>query len=467
MIKLFAGLMFSVLLAGCSDGGSAGSFKPTDQATGDDGRVYPAQPRSCDIADMRQWVEANMLDYYLFYDQVVRPNLTDYSDLDQLISDMRVTPNDRFSYVADAEQSSAQFEEGIKFGFGHLVKVTAENELRVTHVYAGSAFDMASINRGDYIDTVNGISPFSLTTQTMRDFFGADNTPATLNFGIRSVSGQQRVLSLTSGQFAVDTVLVKNVFSRNGIDIGYLAFDSFLETSALELDVAFESFKENNIQELILDLRYNPGGRVDISNKLSSLIIGAGNRNRVFTTFSLNDKYESLNESINFSDETHALDLARLIVITTGSTCSASELLINGLRPYIDVVTIGSPTCGKPYGSIGRVACGKQMSALEFEFVNADNSGGYYDGLAADCSATDDLGRWLGDTQETMLSGALDYLENGTCLAQETSSDSLVDRYDPEISAVSEFQTSVPPTTKSTTDRLWRPFENYPNLISR
>ena len=454
MKNVYALILFAFLLNGC--GGGAGEFTPTmGQVDASSGRVYPLEPLSCGISDMRQWVEANMLDYYLFYDQVTRQSLSSYTDLNELVIDLRVSPNDRFSYVSDAEQSNAQFNEGIKFGFGHLVAVTASNELRVSHSYAGSPFDSVSINRGDYIETINGGSPFAMTTQEVRDFFGADNVPATMTFGIRSVSGQLRTISLTSTQFPVDTVLEESTIIRNGITTGYLAFDSFLETSAAELDSTFAAFRAENIQELVLDLRYNLGGRVDISNKLASLIIGSEGDGRVFTTFALNDRYDELNESIQFSTETEALDLNRVIVLTTSSTCSASELVINSLRPYMEVVVIGSSTCGKPYGSSGRQACGKQMNALQYEFVNGEGSGGYYNGLAADCAAEDDLGRWLGDPQEGMLSAALDYISAGTCapVINTLATDGEIEPLDDGSIAGSRS--------------LWRPFESGSALLDR
>jgi len=437
-------LMTSVLSCG---GGSSGEFQTANAITTDSERIYPVEPLSCDLSDMRQWVEANMLDYYLFYDQVARPNLSSYNDLSQLINDMRVSPNDRFSYISDAAQSSAQFEEGIKFGFGHLVSVTPERELRVTYVYPGSPFDDANIKRGDYIESINGTSPFDATQQVIRDFFGADNVTATQIFVIRSASNQSRTVSLSSRQYAVETVMATSTIVRGGISIGYLAFDSFLETSEPELDAAFAQFRADNIQELVLDLRYNRGGRVDVSNKLASLIIGAAGTNQVFTTFSLNNRYREFNESIKFNTEAQALDLPRLIVLTTEESCSASELIVNGLRPYMNVVTVGSGTCGKPYGSSGRVACGKQMNALQFEFVNGAGAGGYYEGIPADCDATDQISRSLGDPDEGMLSAALSYIETGVCNLSGNR----------EVGETGKVESVT---------RAWRPFEPGLNLLN-
>jgi len=423
--RVFSVLLL-VLIASCgARGGGAGDANDGSNTTagnanaGAPARVYPATPLSCELPEMRRWVHANMLDYYLFYDQTVTPQLDQFNTVEELVRDMRVQPYDRFSYISNAEQSNAQFNQGIYFGFGPslVVETQADNSrrLRISYVDPGSPFAQAAVQRGDYLAEINGKSPFDLSRTEVENLYGLGGNSVTMDFTVQSGDGLSRNFSLNSTSYQAQTVTNSRVLDINGIQSGYLTFNAFLETSRNELDTAFSNFKSANITELILDLRYNRGGRVSVANKLASMIVGDAGANRNFLTVAMNDKYASENQSILFQQEPNSLGLSRIVVLTSRSSCSASELVINSLRPFMDVVVIGQQTCGKPYGSLGRTACGKQMNALEFEFVNDQNSGGYYDGIATDCAASDDLDHALGDTQEGMLAGAIDYIKFAGC----------------------------------------------------
>ena len=120
------------------------------------------------------------------------------------------------------------------------------------------------------------------------------------------------------------------------------------------LDDAFAALHEAGATELVLDVRYNGGGLVDVAVHLASLIGGVPTQGRVLATFQHNDKNSDLNEDLRFETApAQALDLARLFVITTRSSASASELVINSLRPHIPVVVVGDSTYGKPVGQYG------------------------------------------------------------------------------------------------------------------
>lgn len=417
-----ANTLLLLLLSGCGGGSSSGTnqFPDATSETPADPpkRLYPETPLSCDLSDMRQWVNANMHDYYLFYNQVPILELDAYGSIEQLIHDMRVKPNDRFSYISDAEQSEAQFSFGLLFGFGQSMVVEqgidGTRRIRISLVETNSPFASVGVQRGDYLLTVNGKDPFTLSASEIESLYGQGAQSVEMMFTVLDKNNLERSFTLSSTEYEAQTVSATRVIESGDITIGYLAFNSFLETSKVELDDAFSAFAQSNISELVLDLRYNRGGRVSVANKLASQIAGRAAKGN-FVTVALNDKYTSENQSIPFLSEPLALDLTRVIVLTTASSCSASELVINGLRPFLDVVVIGEPSCGKPYGSLGRIACGKQMNALEYEFVNDSNSGGYYNGIEVDCTAADDLSRALGDTQENMLATALTYLATAQC----------------------------------------------------
>ncbi|NND64916.1 MAG: peptidase, partial [Gammaproteobacteria bacterium] len=189
-----------------------------------------------------------------------------------------------------------------------------------------------------------------------------------------------------------------------------------------ELDTAFAGLIDAEINELILDLRYNGGGLVDVATFLASLLVGPNEAGEVFARLEFHTSQSALDEDLTFFSEFNALDLDRLFVLTTGGTASASEMIISGLEPYIEVITMGETTFGKPVGQIGIPFCGKVLFPVAFEVSNAVDFGGYYDGLAPHCELEDDLGHALGDTNEGLLAEALQFMDSGLC------SSSILDR---------------------------------------
>ena len=184
----------------------------------------------------------------------------------------------------------------------------------------------------------------------------------------------------------------------------------------------------------MLDLRYNGGGYLYIANELAFMIAGpARTSGQVFERLRYNDKRSSDNANGNtpFIDTAclpdanfrctsaqplPTLNLARVHLLVGGSTCSASESIINGLRGVdVEVRLIGNSTCGKPYGFTARDNCGISYFPIEFEGVNAKGFGDYADGFAPQCAADDDLSRALGDPTEGRLATALHLRATGNC----------------------------------------------------
>jgi len=236
-----------------------------------------------------------------------------------------------------------------------------------------------------------------------------------------------REISVTKAVVTIDSVQAAQVFETvGGTRVGYLLFTNFFtDPSRTALRQAFASFREQGATELILDLRYNGGGSVRTSTVLASLIGGnrvyAGNRGEVFTRAVANADHPELGFVEQFFNEAEALDLARVAVISTASTASASELVINGLEPFVDVVVIGDTSFGKPVGQHPMNFCDKTLVAVTFQTLNADGQGDYFQGIAADCAADDDWDEPLSIQgqagNEASIQVAMDYLTTGQCPA--------------------------------------------------
>jgi C-terminal processing protease CtpA/Prc len=169
------------------------------------------------------------------------------------------------------------------------------------------------------------------------------------------------------------------------------------------------------VNELVLDLRYNGGGLVDVAQHLASYIGGVRTDGLVFAEYFHNDKNTFRNRIIRFESKPQRLTLDRLIVVTTRSSASASELVINALRPFMPVVVIGGTTYGKPVGQYAIGFCDKLLAAVAFALRNADGHGDFFDGFPPDCPAPDEADHQLGDPEEGSLKEALTFATTGAC----------------------------------------------------
>jgi len=372
--------------------------------------------RSCSIDNQKDWVTNNMEDYYLFYDQLPTVNPDAYEGPEDYIEALRVAPFDRFSYVTDAAANTALFEEGKRFGFGMRIIADDQRRLFFSLVEPLSPLGKTDVKRGDELLAINGVTPDGFTREFIDRAFGVGNEEVTTTFTVLSSSDlSTQDVTVTKTNYSVQTVLDTKIIEHNNRRVAYLHFLTFLGTSEAELNTAFQNLANQNVDEMVLDLRLNSGGRISIAEQLASKIAGAAVEGAAFSRLLFNDKYSNENVIFPFERRTDSLDLPRLYVLSTPDTCSASEMVINGLRPFIEVVTLGSTSCGKPYGTASREFCGKSMNALEVSFTNNLSVGDYYDGIPADCPVDEDITQPLGDVSENLLRAALYHMDNNTC----------------------------------------------------
>ena len=220
-------------------------------------------------------------------------------------------------------------------------------------------------------------------------------------------------VSSTRKVIKMNTVILADTLHVSGQVVGHLVFKGFIGPSNAELDSAFTFFNSAGVQQLILDLRYNGGGRMDVTGKLASLIAGPATDGKVFVKYRHNNKRGDYDNELNFEAEANALNLNQLIVIASRGTASASEVIINGLKPYINVVVIGDNTYGKPVGMHTWTYDDYAFVPISFALLNASNVGGYYDGLPADSYIEDGLAWDFPDKNENRFKEAIYYLETG------------------------------------------------------
>ena len=201
--------------------------------------------------------------------------------------------------------------------------------------------------------------------------------------------------------------------------VGYLRYDSFTGSSVSEFEDEFTKFKDAGITDLIVDLRYNGGGSVDVASALLDNITNQYSGMRQ-AYFDWNANYKKENSSITFGEvEPNDLDMKRVIFLVTKDSASASELVISALKPYLgdtNVITVGDATHGKPVGMAGKSYGSDYYFLIDFYVRNNAGETTSLDGIPATCTAEDDLTHLMGDANETMLKTALHYIDTGSCL---------------------------------------------------
>lgn len=373
--------------------------------------------------DLRDSVYAYSKEVYLWSDNLPATNVFNplsYPSADSIMRKVRTySPfvngryQDRWSFVIDKTQwdnvvSGNSTDTGIRYAFN------TESDLRVKLVYSQSSAGKLGVTRGWKTLKINGIDANYTNIKQINDELGKPSQ--TILF--QKPDHNQVTITLTGSSYKSDYVMNSKVFNINGNNVGYFAFDSFLgsnsgQTTKDELDKVFADFKSKNVTELVLDLRYNGGGYGTVSNYLGSLIAPASASGRVFVNSIHNSKYSKWNRTEYFTSLPNSLKVSRISIITTKGTASASEELINALKPVMTVKLIGSTTHGKPVGYYGFPTMNSYVFPVALKNVNSVGFADFYEGFAVDKAQADDVTHDLGDPAESCLSIALNYIKTG------------------------------------------------------
>jgi carboxyl-terminal processing protease len=365
--------------------------------------------------------------------------LGDYSDPAALFNHLRVSPTiDRFSAifsdytVLEGVLSGTTKNNGVDFGLRYKSGSTTDIFGWVRYILPNSDASGKDIHRGDIFYAVNGTP---LTVDNYQALLATDTYTLNLaDYDNGNITPNGESVTLTKAVYSENPVLVNTVIEDGAHKIGYLMYNGFYPGYESQLNAAIGQLQSQGVTELVLDLRYNSGGSVETATRLASMITGQFT-GQLFAKEQWNDKAQAYFESQNpgalvnnFTNTIgngaaiNSLNLDKIYVLTTKSTASASELVINGLAPYIDVIQIGDNTIGKNVGSItlydsadfGREGRSPNhswaMQPIVLKIVNKDGFGDYQEnGLAPDNALLEDLGNLdiLGNTTEPLLSTAI------------------------------------------------------------
>jgi len=364
-------------------------------------------------------------------------------------------PVDKYSFLDDGSVSSELGGVSGDYGFSIFYNgTTPSNDLRIKYVSPKSPAAAKGLKRGDRITKINGRTDISTASEANVTFvsdavFGGK---ASVTLTVVKPSGAIEDIVVTRGSYATSPIFHTSVLTAGAKKVGYIVFNSFTINSRDSLTAKMAAFAAAGATELIVDLRYNGGGSVATADVFTNLIAPAAlNGTTMYTTFwtktmqdgkapilanqpltDANGKLQPFTGGANGKYATYAdvdykpaanrevfakigaANFSRVYFLTLSGTASASELLINNLKPHMDVKLIGRTTYGKPVGFFAISIEKLDLYIPQFETKNSQNIGGYYTGLTPDFSIGDDVTKDFGDRTEALLAAALNFSEKGT-----------------------------------------------------
>jgi carboxyl-terminal processing protease len=412
---------------------------------------------------LRSWTHQ----LYLWFDQVpdLDPSLYTTVAYFPLLKTSATSPSgapvDKFHFTYATSTWESLSVQGVQAGYGvtfDVVAATPPRTVVVTFVDPNASGPAATLVRGDLVQSIDGTDINTPDTAGVA-VLNAGLQPATIGeshtFTVLDVGASTpRTVTLTAADVTETPVPVATTLTSNGAKVGYILFNDHIATSESELISAFTTLQQQGVSDLVLDIRYNGGGYLDIASEVAFMIAGAAQTSgHTFQLQQFNSQYPTTNPisgdpitptlfhatsqgfSVGTGQALPSLNLTRVFVLTGAETCSASEAIMNGLRGVnVQVIQVGSTTCGKPYGFYPQDNCGTTYFSIEFRGVNDQGFGDYTDGFSPantvdpagvvipGCSVADDFNHALGDPNEGQLSAALAYRTGGVCSVPPTGS---------------------------------------------
>ncbi|MBI5716484.1 MAG: PDZ domain-containing protein [Burkholderiales bacterium] len=391
----------------------------------------------CSQAQQKDWLGSFMNDWYFWYRLSPRPNPASFADVLDYYDALLYTgsdpafPRDTYSRSESTESFNRFFGDGATMGYGVSVngfEVQSGQALYVRYVEPASDAAVKGVERGDEVLSANGRTAAELIVANDYSVLTAAQAGDRLTLQLRR-NGATRTVVVEAKVFNLTPVSGARVVSTpNGRLLGYVMVKDMVSQAGSGLDSAFALFRSQNVQDVVIDLRYNGGGLVSMGATLASYIAGgrgfSGASARTYTALLYNDKRAAANnQTFRFENRSNAVGLARVYLLTGPRTASASEQVINGLRGVdVQVVTVGDTTFGKPVGSLPAGYCGITYSAINFESTNARNEGRFFDGFDATCPVPEDFTRPTGALDDPLLVSAAHHADNSVCPVLVTSS---------------------------------------------
>lgn len=384
--------------------------------------------------------------------------LTNYEKELYVITQLKTNPSTGYSYEYSGYAGSPKYsfidngsltggrlgtvslaDKGDDFG----LSISISSDVRIRYVNPNSSAALAGLQRGFKVTKING----TVVTTSSSNFIQTALNSSSMVMTVVDNNGTTGTVNLTKTNYTTNPVLKDTVLTAGAQNVGYLAYSRFsmLSSSQAPLEAAFSKFATKGVTALIIDLRYNGGGYTQTAEELINLIAPSSLKGKTMYIEYFNDllqngkapilkqqlyrdangntvdynghkaTYADLDYSISgntytFNKVGSLNTVKQVIFIVSGNTASASELVINSLKPYLPVKLVGSQTYGKPVGFFGVKIDAYTVYMSNFYMQNANGDGDYFQGMAPDIAASDDVTHDFGDANENCIAAALNYI---------------------------------------------------------
>lgn len=391
-------------------------------------------------------------DIYLWYNQIPTTfNGQSYADPNTIMEAIRQysnepgfsAPVDKWSFAMKQSEWN-NLSNGVSADFGMNVFFFKEGDLRVKSVERTSPAGVAGIRRGWRITKIN--SSTNIATSNADFISNAVWNSSNGTFTFQKPDGSSVDISLTAATYQEHPVYLDTVYTISSKKIGYLSFNSFLgDTNQVysEFSRVFNKFANAGISDLIVDLRYNGGGYVSVQQKLADWLAPSSANGQLMMKEQFNDRYTQYN-SIDSFKKLGSLNLSKIYFIVSHNTASASELLINNLKPFVNVQLVGpSKTYGKPVGFFPIDDGDWYIFPVSFRSTNSQGQGNYFNGMDLNSQVADGLDKDWGDVTETCLQSAISSITTGAYKLASTSGETVRMRGVNDVLSAPEFKGAV------------------------
>lgn len=362
-----------------------------------------------DTLMINNFIKENMEIYYFWNSEMPDIDQTKEEDPSEYFYDLIKEPDDRWSFITDDYVGLLNYYAGVQksTGYSILPMYFSEESNQVVafieYIYPDTPADVAGLKRGDMIYQIDGQV---LDDSNYSELLGRTSFEITLgqiepDGSISEINPPVQVEAL---ELNLNPIIKTNIIDTLGHKIGYLAYASFIDNYNEELETVIEEFNQAGVTEMVLDLRYNGGGAVSTAQLLGNMLVPPGNAGNTFIESVYNN---TLTNEIKrdpdytpdfflrkFEEHESNLGLNNLYIFTTASTASASEMMIYGLDPYMNVVQIGTQTHGKYYASTTLSDEDNHNWAIQpiiLRSINALDNINYSQGLDPDYELADDF----------------------------------------------------------------------------
>ncbi len=373
-----------------------------------------------------------MKDFYFWKDEMPpEPNGENFKSEQEFLDEIIYKPLDKWSYVTKVDEFQDRLA-GRLAGHGFSWAFNEEDRLFIAHVYDEAPSGKDGWQRGWECLEINGkpIEDYNNGPGEYNFELGPLEAGITNTFKFLLPDGTTTIRENTKADYQANYVLHKDVYEINEKKVGYWVYRNFQvppgNGTSPEVDETFQFFQQEEIDELIIDLRINTGGNIIAAEQVLNYVIQTENAGK--KAYEFNFKTTRFAEDPVSFLKRGSLEFDKIYFLTTELTASASELVINTLTPYMDLILIGDITTGKPVGSINLAAFNSvlrnnnvELVPITFSTPNANGDADYFDGFTPDFFVGDSPQFNWGDRRDYMLQAALNHIENGNVGSRMTN----------------------------------------------